>query len=406
MIKDVLIFADIKKVEQKQQQTYLHYLNGSFNLPFTSNDFILFIGKLTSVGISCEQYSNLKEDKNKKVWATFLFNLLEKNFLIHFSFYYENFKFKGNFLPSIEPELTFSFSKQHVIYQKDNKISLENILSRKKLICEENISLSTFCEVLGNQKVKNLLASLNNNKYSSTNLVVHEDLFISHSTEHCANRQLNLGKKEFYDESLYIKSEDPNEILNIDYLPNKDDLYNSFINRRSIREDQKKNLNLDDLKNCLAHLFQNIKDESYPRGFRRPYPSGGGFYETEAFLVLPDSLDGDGGLYRFNNEDCKFEILEKGAHFSNEIMNTKTDKASILLVCNLDYLRNKYEDISLKIAYQNAGVILSYLYIILGASKIFGYPKGIEGSDKLLKIVEKNQDQNHRLLITGQFNIV
>jgi hypothetical protein len=393
MIKDVLIFADIKKVEQKQQQTYLHCSSGSFDLPFTSNDFILLLDNLTSVGISFEQYSNLKEDKNKKVWATFLFNLLEKHFLMHFSFFYENYKFKGNFLPPVDPALTFSFSKQHVIYQKDNKVNLENVLSRKKLSSEENVSLSTFCKVLENKKVKKLLASLNNNKYSSKNLVVHEDLFISHSTEHGANRLLNLGKKELYDESLYIKSEDANEFLNLDYLPNKEDLYNSFKYRRTIREDQKKNLNLNDLKNCLAYLFQNIKDESYPRGFRRPYPSGGGFYETEALLVLPDSLESDGGLYRFNNEDCKFEILEKGAHFSKEIMNTKTDKASILLVCNLDYLRNKYEDISLKIAYQNAGVILSYLYIILG-------------SDRLLKIVEKNQDEDYRLLLTGQFNIV
>lgn len=404
MINNFLFYTDILKIEKLNSKTRIIFSNGAIDLPFNSIAFYEFLELLIGSKMSLDSFEKVLDDKSQQIWLHSLLKILETNFLIGFSLDIGNLKVKSNFMPNFKKENKFELSNQHIITFFEGQTVIENIVTRARLNITGDKSSSEFFKVLENDKIKKWLAC-RFFEDAKNQIIAHEDYFISHSTDHSANRKVQLGKKPDFLPNINAYQKQP--ISPIDHPFDAKKLFESFSSRRTYREKSFDKLNFQGLKDALMFLFQNIDtQEDYPRGFRRIYPSGGGFYEIEPYIVLPSGSDHLSGLYFYDREQRDFVLLEKGEHFSKELLNLETDKASILLVSDLNYLRSKYNQISLKIAYQNSGVLLSYLYLIFGAFSLYGYPKGIESAQRVLKSLEKKSDKSSKLLVIGQFNLV
>lgn len=145
---------------------------------------------------------------------------------------------------------------------------------------------------------------------------------------------------------------------------------------------------MDKLRSLISNVFQNLKEDSYPRGFKRIYPSGGAIYEIDPVIHSLDDRILSCGSYHYNFEKKDFDLIEQKDFEIFEFSETKP-KIIISLVADLKLLPIKYDNISYKITLQNSGVIISYLALMATALGLKIRPIGIElnalnlGKDKL-----------------------
>jgi hypothetical protein len=101
-------------------------------------------------------------------------------------------------------------------------------------------------------------------------------------------------------------------------------------------------------KERLIHLLQLV----FPSSGAPIYPSAGGVYELYPLL--------ENGSYQLNKENL--QIIKK---HPTDFQLFKEQKIRMIIFIISDYikLKIKYQDLSLKLTYQNSGVVLSYIYL-------------------------------------------
>ena len=174
-----------------------------------------------------------------------------------------------------------------------------------------------------------------------------------------------------------VREYKPNDFIQV--LPhtinNTSDIDEVFSARKSIR---KTPLTYKLNEHKLKTLIKNVFDKGL-------YPCAGGFYEIFPVVEIIDVSGISSGFFDFR--DNQFKFLEK-----RELNKDEACKAKIHLVSKIEPLVEKYNGISLKLTYQNSGVLLSYLYLECARLEIACCAYGVETSFKDLKSHYRYED--------------
>lgn len=187
-------------------------------------------------------------------------------------------------------------------------------------------------------------------------------------------------------------------------LPNPGELQlnlkDAIINRRSNRDFISKSLNINKLSSLIYYSAGvTNKDKSDWNEAYRAYPSAGGRYPLELYVVINNVNSVDQGLYHYNVKENSLELLLKedlSIKISNLTGQDFVKKANVVFLLSgvLDRTRIKYQDRGLRYVFMECGHLSQNLYLIsealnLSCCAIGGFVDG--KLDKLLDIQSSSE---------------
>lgn len=147
------------------------------------------------------------------------------------------------------------------------------------------------------------------------------------------------------------------------------DIKDLLISRRSRRIFSNKCLKLDSLSSLLFYSAGIINKVDDWTDSLRTYPSGGGRYPLELYLVINNVDKINNGLYHYNVKDHSLELL-LNKNLSNKMGNLTgqkfVKKASIVLIMTgiFDRTRIKYEERGFRYVLMECGHLCQNIYLV------------------------------------------
>ncbi|MCX6726978.1 MAG: SagB/ThcOx family dehydrogenase [Candidatus Shapirobacteria bacterium] len=154
-------------------------------------------------------------------------------------------------------------------------------------------------------------------------------------------------------------------------------LGDAIVKRRSRRIFVKDNLNLEKLSNLIYFSAGIVeKGDSWDKSLRA-YPSGGGRYPLEVYLVINNVRSIEKGLYHYNVKDHALELLLKEdlSKRMGYLTGQKfVKKASVVMLITgiCDRTRIKYEERGFRYILMECGHLCQNVYLVCEALKLSG----------------------------------
>jgi hypothetical protein len=155
------------------------------------------------------------------------------------------------------------------------------------------------------------------------------------------------------------------------------DLKSLLLNRTSTRKPSGK-LNSHSLGKLLDLIFR--EKHSKAGVYSRLYPSAGCIYEVYPIIqVSTNEFEGlKKGIYSYQfGSNEPFKLISTKINSSPDLF-FECPNICISLIADLEISKDSYGPLALKLAYLNAGVLLTYFYIFSAALGINGCAYGIE----------------------------
>ncbi|MDC4556357.1 nitroreductase family protein [Acinetobacter baumannii] len=132
---------------------------------------------------------------------------------------------------------------------------------------------------------------------------------------------------------------------------------------------------IDQLKEIL--YFTNGRKTQIDGTKKRIAPSAGGLQSVSIYLLINDLDFIEPGVYFFNPDNSQLELdnnvdykkIKKFVYGQAELFNINYPHATVLLTSDIARLQRKYTDFGLNLAYLDAGVASSYLFLYAAIMK-------------------------------------
>jgi SagB-type dehydrogenase family enzyme len=174
----------------------------------------------------------------------------------------------------------------------------------------------------------------------------------------------------------------------------------SFLNSLNLKRESNRDLTNEkisfrELSNLLFWSFgekPELKNSSFPR---RMYPSGGGRYPLEAYIVVMNVEGMKKGIYHYNTQENILELVTKKTKEFKESLYGKFKKASFFVILANCASRNeiKYGTKALMLSLMDAGhmgqnFLLKCTEKGLGSCAVFGFDR-----NKISEILDLDEEE-------------
>ena len=174
-----------------------------------------------------------------------------------------------------------------------------------------------------------------------------------------------------------------------------------LVKRRSVRRFSEKPIAFAKLSRLLWNIGRKkpSKHSFYGQHYQGSYPSAGGAYENEFYLLAGNCAKLQKGLYRYDGLkheliDLKISESDLKALLSEAGSKVRDDKNlnlnAIIVTSKIDLLKKKYSKVVYRLALLNAGVIIGYLDFFVSKLNLGGCPTGSIDWKAFAKIVNKD----------------
>lgn len=212
--------------------------------------------------------------------------------------------------------------------------------------------------------------------------------FVFHNQTGISNPNFNLQKKETTNSSR-------KSIVNLEKQTQ------TLISRRSHRDFSDKPIKFAKLSRLFWQIGKKspYKHSFYGNHYKGNYPSAGGAYENEFYLLAGNCEGLAQGLYRYDG--LRHELINLNIT-KGDLISLKLEAESkvgyrgaraanaIIVTSKISLLQKKYSKVAYRLALLNAGVIIGYLDFYINEMKLGGCPAGSIDWKAFAQIV--NQD--------------
>ncbi|MFC6954798.1 SagB/ThcOx family dehydrogenase [Halorubellus litoreus] len=158
--------------------------------------------------------------------------------------------------------------------------------------------------------------------------------------------------------------------------------------RRSVREFADRGISLQTLSTLLGHAMAPTRerDTGVVTETSRPYPSAGGLFPIEAYVVVRDGVDLDAGTYYYAPREHALRVLERGGSgegFTECFMDepfaagvVRGAPVTVVLSGCLSRVAAKYGPVGYRFALEEAGHVAQNLLLAATALDLGGVPLG------------------------------
>lgn len=186
-----------------------------------------------------------------------------------------------------------------------------------------------------------------------------------------------------------------NSIALPDPEPIECDLATVLDRRRSRRSFANQGISCQTVGTLLGHTVSpsdKADAGNFPETFR-PYPSAGGLYPIEVYLVVREGTDISPGTYYYSPRDHALRVLTSGrpeTTFTNCFMHEPFARGivadapvTVVLTGSLSRIKSKYGPVGYRFALFEAGHLAQNLLLVLSSLGLSGVPLGSFLDDEL-----------------------